>query len=100
MWGFGIFAIVQQMYGFDKIDSNALLDKINSIAAIIVSLSRYLTPRVALAVASVCAVMLILGGINSALKKMAIAGIFFSLLGLVIVYAAPVLIGFVMGLMK
>jgi predicted membrane protein len=88
------------MYGFDKIDSNALLDKINSIVTIIVSLSRYLTPRVALVVASVCAVMLILGGIGSAVKKVALAGIFFCLLGLVIVYAAPVLVGFVMGLAK
>ncbi len=97
MW---VFATIQQMYGFDKIDSNALLDKINSIVTIIVSLSRYLTPRVALVVASVCAVMLILGGIGSAVKKVALAGIFFCLLGLVIVYAAPVLVGFVMGLAK
>ncbi|MGI9862751.1 hypothetical protein SDD30_15345 [Moorella naiadis] len=96
MW---IFA-AQQMYGFDKIDSNALLNKINSVALTIVSLSRYLTPRIALVVASVCAVILILGGISAAGKRIALAGIFFCLLGLVIVYVAPVLVGFVMGLVK
>lgn len=89
-----------QVYGFEKIDANALPEKINSIVSVIVSLSRHLTPKVALMVMMICGVMLILGGISSRLKKLAVVGIFCCLFGMMLVYAAPVLIGLVMYLVK
>ncbi len=94
-----IFATTQ-IYGFDKIDANVLPEKINSIVSVIVSLSRHLTPKVALMVMMICGVMLVLGGISSGLKKMAIAGILCCLFGVMLVYVAPVLLGFVMYLAK
>ncbi|MGB9859458.1 MAG: hypothetical protein ACPLQP_05945 [Moorellaceae bacterium] len=87
-------------YGFENTNPDLLLQKIDYLVREIVRLSTYLSPRVALAVMAVCAVMLLLGGIFEGLKKVAKAGILCCIIGLIIVYASPVLVGFVLGLLQ
>ncbi|WP_084665080.1 hypothetical protein [Thermanaeromonas toyohensis] len=89
-----------QQYGFENANPDLLLQKIDYVVREIVRISTYLSPQVAFAVMVVCAVMLLLGGLFEGLKKLALAGLLFCIIGLIIVYAAPVLVGFVLGLLK
>jgi len=87
-------------YGFENTNPDLLIQKVDYVVREIVRLSTYLSPQVALAVMAVCAVMLLLGGLFEGLKKVAKAGLLFAAIGLIVVYFAPVLVGFIVGLLK
>ncbi|MGI9951323.1 hypothetical protein V3F56_03085 [Moorellaceae bacterium AZ2] len=89
-----------QQYGMNNVNPDLLLEKIDYLAQEITRLSAYLSPQVALAVMAVCAVMLLLGGIFDGLKKIAKAGLVCALIGLVLIYFAPTLVGFTVNLIK